>query len=178
MSKIYLREIKSNTHLYRDSTSGIAFIEDGSTGLRISIHGNIHSSGSVTGMRKLGYWGRKDRVVRCNGYIYNIDTFICDKNDELEVIVANECMCDACKERRLKEKKFVINSSDGTGMTIDELRKTWNTLHSCYLRIQEINDGTYNDNQPIEFNINTCVELKVWMQGINDIVNKLNKVTR
>lgn len=178
MSKIHIKEINYCTNMYRDSHSGIVWIEDGSTGMRINIHGNIHSSGSVTGMRKLGYWKKKDRVVRCNGYIYNIDTLIYDKNNELEMFVVNECMCDACRERRKNEKRFVINSSDGTCLTIDELRKTWHMLHRCYLRVQEINDGTYSKNEPIEFNVHTCEELKIWMQGINDIVNKLNKVTQ
>ena len=102
--KQFVREIEKHINLYRDDKNGIAWIEDGTTGMGISIHANIHSSGSVRGMRDRGYWCRKDRTVRSHGWIYNIDTFICDKNDELEMIVANECMCEACLERRNEER--------------------------------------------------------------------------
>ena len=100
--KQFVREIEKHKNLYRDDTTGIAWIEDGTTGLGISIHANIHSTGSVTGMKNLGYWGKKDRTVRSHGWIYNIDRFVCDKKNELELIVADECRCQACIERRLE----------------------------------------------------------------------------
>ena len=98
--KLLVKEIKPNVHLYRDSKNGIVWIEDGTTGLSISVHSNIDSSGSVNGMKSRGYWSKDARTCRSHGFIYNIDSFICDKNDELEMIVANECMCAACIERR------------------------------------------------------------------------------
>ena len=106
MAKQFIREIEPHRNLYRDNRSGIAWIEDGCTGLGISIHPNIDTSGSVRGMRHLGYWGRKDRVARSHGFIYNIDQicFDWDKGDPmraLEDIVANECRCQACIERRI-----------------------------------------------------------------------------
>ena len=100
--KQFIREIKEHINLYRDNVNGIAWIEDGTTGNGVSVHPNIHSSGSVIGMKKLGYWGKNDRTVRSHGWIYNIDGFICDKKDELEMIVAEECRCQACIERRIK----------------------------------------------------------------------------
>ena len=84
--------------VYRNKTTGIAFIADGSTGLRHSCHANIDNSGSIRGMKERGYWNKKDRCVRSNGYIYNIDTFIV--TDCLDSIVANYCMCQACIERK------------------------------------------------------------------------------
>ena len=33
---------------------------------------SIHHTGSVRGMKKLGFWGKYDRCVRCGQYIYNI----------------------------------------------------------------------------------------------------------
>ena len=56
----------------------------------------------VRGMKERGYWNKKDRTVRSHGWIYNIDKFVCDKNNKLEAIVADECMCQACVERRLE----------------------------------------------------------------------------
>lgn len=35
-------------------------------------HPSIHYLGSVKGMKKLGYWGKHDRCVRCGQYIYNM----------------------------------------------------------------------------------------------------------
>ena len=39
-------------------------------------HPSIHYTGSVSGMKKLGYWGKNDRIVRCDGYFYNLSIFI------------------------------------------------------------------------------------------------------
>lgn len=93
-----IREIKPYITLYRDKESGIAWIEDGSTGMSHSVHANIDATGSVTGMKKRGFWKDDARCVKSHGYIYNIDTFVCD--DELDKIVAEECMCNACITRR------------------------------------------------------------------------------
>ena len=100
--KQFIREIEESVRLYRDDKNGIAWIEDGRTGLGISVHANISSTGSVSGMKNLGYCGRKDRTVRSHGWIYNIDKFVCDKDNELEMIVAEECRCQGCLERKLK----------------------------------------------------------------------------
>ncbi len=43
-----------------------------------SIHPSIHYTGSVRGMKKLGYWGKYDRCVRCGSYIYNLSIYISD----------------------------------------------------------------------------------------------------
>ncbi len=110
MSKQFISSISKYQHLYRDDRTGIAWIEDGSSGCNISVHPNIYSGGSVRGMKNLGYWDKKDRTVRSNGFIYNIDHFITswDKNSnmyELEKIVADECRCQGCIERRMKESE-------------------------------------------------------------------------
>lgn len=98
--KKFIKEITPHVNLYRDDSNGIAWIENGSTGLCVSVHANIDSSGSVSGMKHRGYWSEDARTVESHGFIYNIDTFVCDKLDKLEMIVADECMCDACIQRR------------------------------------------------------------------------------
>lgn len=100
MAKQFIRKINKYAKLYRDDRNGTAWIEDGSTGLGISVHPNICKTGSVIGMKNLGLWGKTDRIVQSHGWKYNIDRFVCDEKDELEMIVANECMCQACIERR------------------------------------------------------------------------------
>lgn len=100
--KQFVREIEKHIILYRDNKNGIAWIEDGTTGMGVSVHPNIDASGSVKGMKDRGYWDKKDRTVRSHGWIYNIDKFVCDKHNKLEMIVANECRCQACIERRLE----------------------------------------------------------------------------
>ncbi len=39
-------------------------------------HPSIHKSGSVRGMKKLGYWGKNDVCVRIGDYIYNLSITI------------------------------------------------------------------------------------------------------
>ena len=39
-------------------------------------HPSIHYTGSVRGMKKLGFWGKKDKCVRCGSYIYNMSMYI------------------------------------------------------------------------------------------------------
>ncbi len=99
--KVMIRNVSPYAILYRDNVSGIAWIEDGSTGLDISVHPNISATGSDLGMKSRGYWDKTDRIVSSHGWKYNIDRFVCRKSNELEQIVANECNCQACIERRL-----------------------------------------------------------------------------
>ena len=106
--KQLIREIEQNLSLYRDDETGIAWIEDGHTGIEVSIHPNIHASGSVEGMKKQGYWEINDRTVKSHDYIYNIDKVsITSLNNsllyELEQIVLNECKCKGCLERKSNE---------------------------------------------------------------------------
>ena len=42
--------------------NGIATIYDPSTGLIHSCHPNINVTGSIRGMKKLGYWGKNDHI--------------------------------------------------------------------------------------------------------------------
>lgn len=96
----YVKHIGDYKDLYRNTNTGIAFINDGSTGLRHSCHSNIDASGSIRGMKERGFWGKKDRCIKCNGFIYNIDTLVI--HDDLDRIASENCMCQACKARRLK----------------------------------------------------------------------------
>jgi len=101
--KRHIRDIRKYAHLYRDDKSGLAWIADGSTGMGYSVHSNIDATGSVRGMKDRGYWGKDDRTVRSHGFIFDIDTFICDPRNEFEVILAEECRCQGCIERRERE---------------------------------------------------------------------------
>lgn len=96
-----IREIRPYVTLYRDTNSGIAWVEDGTSGNGHSAHPNIHATGSVAGMRKLGYWGEKDRAVKSHGFIHNVDRLVV--TDELDKIAAEACCCVACSERRAKD---------------------------------------------------------------------------
>lgn len=99
--KKLIRNLDECRRLYRDDRTGIAWIEDGSTGMGISIHANISDTGSVRGMKECGYWRKSDRTIRSHGFIYNIDTLSYDKNNALErMLMSAECKCAACIERR------------------------------------------------------------------------------
>lgn len=56
--------------------NGIVVIENGSTGSGHSCHPNIDVSGSVSGMKKLGYWQKDAKVVRANGFYYNTSSIV------------------------------------------------------------------------------------------------------
>jgi hypothetical protein len=77
--------------IYRCSRTGIAWVENGSTGSAHSPHPNICSTGSVRGMKSLGYWNKTDKVVRTHGAIYNISR--CCTTDELDKLAMQHCQC-------------------------------------------------------------------------------------
>lgn len=59
-------------------------IENYSAGTEHSAHPNIDASGSVTGMKKLGYWRKDATINRTHGAIYNMSSIVCsDPLDEL-----------------------------------------------------------------------------------------------
>lgn len=91
MSKRLIKQLSEHAALYRDTNTGIAWVENGSTGNGHSAHPNIHSTGSVRGMKQQGYWGKDDRTVRSHGWIYNIDHLVI--SDEYDQIAADYCQC-------------------------------------------------------------------------------------
>lgn len=101
MAKVFIREVAPYANLYKDDRNGLAWIEDGSTGMGHSVHANIDATGSVRGMKERGYWNKKDRTIRSHGFIYNIDTFVC--SSDLDRICAAECSCVACCERKAQK---------------------------------------------------------------------------
>lgn len=102
MAKELIRKVgKYAILLYRDNINGIAWIEDGSAGIGHSCHPNISASGSVAGMKKLGYWGKLDKTVQSHGFKYNISKFVIDIDNNFDNIVANECMCQECLRRNV-----------------------------------------------------------------------------
>lgn len=91
MSKELIKQVGEYQVLYRDTKTGIAFVENGSTGLVHSCHANIDATGSVRGMKKQGYWRSNARTIRCRGAIYNVDTLVVD--DELDELARQHCRC-------------------------------------------------------------------------------------
>lgn len=100
-----IQQIEPGIVLCRDDLNGIAWIENRNAGIGISVHPNIDVSGSVEGMIARGYWRKEDRIVESHGWLYNIDRFSCWPDDKLEQMVARECRCQACIERRNKEER-------------------------------------------------------------------------
>lgn len=98
MSKTKVREIEEYVELHRDPKTGIAWVENGRTGNGHSAHPNIDATGSIRGMKNLGYWKQDVRCVRTHGFIYNIDRLVV--SDKFDQIAADECRCEACRERR------------------------------------------------------------------------------
>jgi hypothetical protein len=97
-NKVHIKTIAPYRELYRDPKTGIAWVENGSTGNGHSCHPNIHYTGSVRGMKKLGHWEKTDRIVRSHGYYHNIEMCVID--DELDQIACNYCQCGGVHRRR------------------------------------------------------------------------------
>lgn len=100
--KKFIRDIDDHAKLYIDNKSGIAVIEDGRSGCGFTCHPSIDKTGSLRGMKKNGGWRKEDRCVRTMGFIINTDIFAIDKDNKYDRIVAEECRCQACLERREK----------------------------------------------------------------------------
>lgn len=102
MKQKVVKKIDEETLIYRDERTGMAFAKK--RGENFSIHPNIHKSGSVKGMKKLGFWGKKDRVVRVGDFSYNTDIIVFDYADsklrELEEEIAKHCLCVGCISRK------------------------------------------------------------------------------
>ncbi len=106
--KKFIKEVNQNAKLYRDDKTGIAWIEDGSTGMSHSIHPNIDSSGSVRGMKNLGYWDKQDKIVKSHGFKFNISKVVV--TDELDKIVSMYCQCETCQNKRNYEvSKYILS---------------------------------------------------------------------
>ena len=88
---IHIKKVGSYKHLFHCRNSGIAWVEDGSTGLSHSAHPNISATGSIRGMRMNGSWGKNDRVVQSHGFYYNISE--CVGFGELDAIARFYCLC-------------------------------------------------------------------------------------
>ena len=135
----FIREIEPRVELFRDAVTGIAWAEDHRTGLGVSVHPNIDENGSVEGMVARGYWRSSDRVARSHGWIYNIDRFVCNDEDPVEAIVAEECMCPACIERRAAQRERkryacpVCHNTDQSKMNVT--RRTCGYLGENYWNV-------------------------------------------
>lgn len=90
-SPMLVRRIPPHAALFRDPKTGIAWVEDGSSGLGHTAHANIASSGLVAQMKRKGAWGKDDRAVRSHGFIYNIDS--CIVSNKLDRIARDACRC-------------------------------------------------------------------------------------
>jgi hypothetical protein len=101
--------------------NGIVSIENYSTGCGHSCHPNIDVTGSVSGMKNKGYWGKKDEIVRANGFFYNKSVIHC--SDPLdEVAYAMEYHGFNIPQRVIKEAE---ERNQTVSMPVDIKPVTW-----------------------------------------------------
>ena len=96
--RIHDERVVKPCRLYLDLETGIAWVENGSTGLGHSCHPNISAAGSVAGMKRQGFWARDCRTVRSHGLIYNVSVTVA--TDSLDAIAAELCRCPECNTRK------------------------------------------------------------------------------
>lgn len=88
------------------------------------------------------------------------------------LILMNFVMMDFQWRVRMK-----LSSSDGTQLTVDELREAYSLLSRCCLRIEEINSGNYKPgNPPVVFHAGACPELAKLSKQISEISEKLENL--
>lgn len=146
MGKTFLRKLNGHANLYRYD-NGIAIVTDGSTGLIHSCHPNIDASGSVTGMKKLGYWGKDDIVVKAGSYKYNISHTI--TSGGYDKTAKESCMCREClrkKETLSYEELDDDNLQELYGQVVDIL-EDYLDVSDIYLEGDEYTNltGRYYD---------------------------------
>lgn len=108
--KTTVKIISPNKTLFRDPISGIAWVEDGSTGMRHSCHPNIDQSGSAAGMIARGTWEKHDILIKTQGFIHNASQLLSggpepDSDLNLTAIAAEACQCRGCQQRRELEQE-------------------------------------------------------------------------
>ena len=91
MKKTFIKMLDPYIELHRCPRTGIAWVENGKIGLGHSAHPNIDVSGSIRGMKSLGYWARSAKCVSSHGFIYNID--LCVVDDKYDKIANDHCKC-------------------------------------------------------------------------------------
>jgi hypothetical protein len=91
MAKQLIAQLGPHQKLYRYDGTGIAVVEDTSTGSGHSAHPNISATGSVRGMKARGFWGKHDRCVRSGSWVYNVSR--CLITDKYDRIAAEHCQC-------------------------------------------------------------------------------------
>lgn len=90
-AKVALEHLGEHATLFLDPKTGIAWVEDYSSGLGHSCHPNISRTGSVRGMKAKGYWDQHDRVVESHGFKFNIDH--CIISSAYDRIASEYCRC-------------------------------------------------------------------------------------
>lgn len=88
-----IKDIRPYVTLYVDTNTGIAMVEDGTSGTGCSLHPNIDASGSVAGMKKLGYWDKNDVTVRAFSSIHNISRFVSESDPAIHAALLQYCSC-------------------------------------------------------------------------------------
>ena len=82
--------LRLDGNLCQIKRKNIVVIENYSTGGGYSAHPNIDKTGSVSGMKRLGYWKKDDKTVKQDGFIYNISSvYISNNLDALAYFIQN-----------------------------------------------------------------------------------------
>ncbi len=87
----YTTALAPRLALMWDDETGIARIEHYLTGRGHAAHPNIKRPRSADEMKRRGAWGKEDRVVQSQGFLYNIDRLVID--EPLDDVARQHCQC-------------------------------------------------------------------------------------
>ncbi|MBM3223390.1 MAG: hypothetical protein FJZ47_06275 [Candidatus Tectomicrobia bacterium] len=86
-----LFKLTPKTTLYRDDETGIAWVEDFTTGVGYAAHPNIKRPRTVAEMLQKGHWGPDERTIRSQSFTYNIDRLVIEH--PLDDVARQHCQC-------------------------------------------------------------------------------------
>lgn len=98
--RILIKKFNSTVFLYKDTYTGIAWVEDKRTGMKYSCHPYTNNKGSVRGMKALGLWRKHDSVLCCGETFYNASKRYTSAS--WDKVASNACECKECLKRRKK----------------------------------------------------------------------------
>ena len=87
----HTQELAPRIVLMWDDETGIAWIENYMTGIGHAAHPNIKRPRSADDMKRRGAWGKDDRVVQSQSFIYNIDRL--SIHEPLDDVARQHCQC-------------------------------------------------------------------------------------
>lgn len=110
----HAKELAPGITLFCDDETGIAWIEDYTTGKAHAAHPKVKRPRTAEDMKRRGYWGTEDRGVPSQSFTYNIDRLTI--HEPLDDVSRQHCRCAGnhatARWYDFTQKQWVESASD------------------------------------------------------------------